>query len=171
MAVLNYLVLLLMVLVPRQVIADTYSEIDEQIWQPFALHFSRFNTKAFNELHTQDTLRGHPTELKRGQQYFDSNAAFWRQLRKKEATQSIEFAFEQRVHNADTAYEIGYYCVIATEDDQSKKFFGQFHVVLRKLDGHWKIAQDWDSPEVLGQKITEEDFLKFRNANSSSEGS
>ena len=36
--------------------------------------------------------------------------------------------------------------------------FGQFHIVLKKIDGHWKITQDWDTSTIAGKPITAEVF-------------
>ncbi|MGB3151587.1 MAG: hypothetical protein WBB27_13090, partial [Maribacter sp.] len=40
--------------------------------------------------------------------------------------------------------------------------YGQFHIVIQKIAGHWKIIQDWDTTIINGNKITEEDFQKQR---------
>ncbi|MEM8498133.1 MAG: hypothetical protein AAF542_08930 [Pseudomonadota bacterium] len=144
------------------VLADSTQEIDRQIWRPFADSFAKLDSEAFNKLHTADSLRGGPWGLQIGSDYFKSNAEHWRSIAEKGGAQSIEFSFEQRLQEAQTAYEVGYYRVTSTDSSGTAIYYGQFHVVLKKVDDLWKIAQDWDAEEVMGRKVSAEDFEKYR---------
>ena len=56
-------------------------------------------------------------------------------------------------------YEVGFYRVIYQEEGkENRKSYGRFHVVLKKIDGQWKIAQDWDSNSFNGRPIGQQDF-------------
>lgn len=145
-------------------LAESTQEIDHQIWHPLADSLAKLDSEAFNKLHTSDSLRGGPWGLQIGSTYFRSNAEHWRSIAENGGMQSIEFSFEQRLQEADTAYEVGYYRVTSTDRSGTAIYYGQFHVVLKKIDDQWKIAQDWDAEEVMGRKVTEEDFEKFRQA-------
>ena len=58
-------------------------------------------------------------------------------------------------------YEVGYYRVIYEEPGKETRMsHAQFHVVLRKENGVWKIAQDWDTGVINGVQLTAEDFAK-----------
>ena len=66
---------------------------------------------------------------------------------------------ERRTYKEDVGYEVGFYRVIYEEEGkEDRTSYGRFHVVLKKIDGHWKIAQDWDSNSFNGRPIGEEDF-------------
>ncbi len=39
-------------------------------------------------------------------------------------------------------------------------FYGQFHIVLNKIDGRWKIVQDWNTASIGGRPITASDFSR-----------
>ena len=61
----------------------------------------------------------------------------------------------------DVAYETGFYRVLYREPGKEPRAsYGRFHVVLRKIDGNWKIAQDWDSNSFNGRPINAGDFEK-----------
>ena len=70
----------------------------------------------------------------------------------------IDFTFEQRTAKEDVAYEVGYYKITWRAGDSTSEFFGRFHVVLRKVDGIWKIAQDWDNSNIMGQEVGQTQF-------------
>ncbi|MGB5822297.1 MAG: hypothetical protein WBG90_22635 [Saonia sp.] len=38
--------------------------------------------------------------------------------------------------------------------------YGQFHIVLKKIAGLWKITQDWDTTTINGNSIGAKDFEK-----------
>jgi dienelactone hydrolase len=58
--------------------------------------------------------------------------------------------------------QIGYYRLIYQEDGKEVyRGFAQFHVVLKKINGKWKIAQDWDTRTLLGEDIREESILEM----------
>ena len=58
-----------------------------------------------------------------------------------------------------TSYDVGFYRVgVTATSGQTDYFYGQFHIVLNKIDGHWKIVQDWDTSSIGGRPITAKDF-------------
>ncbi len=50
--------------------------------------------------------------------------------------------------------------MILTNSKEISSIYGQFHIVLKKIDGNWKITQDWDTDKINGKKLSEEDFDK-----------
>lgn len=122
-------------------------QINEQVWKPFIESFSTNNDKAFEAVHSKEIIRvlqddgriwGH-------EQYFpvkDPQEA----AKKPAGKRNIELRFIQRIASADKAFEVGYYKSSWKGDDgKSRDFYGKFHVVLRKENGHWKILVDADS--------------------------
>ncbi|MEZ4953012.1 MAG: nuclear transport factor 2 family protein [Saprospiraceae bacterium] len=137
------------------------NEIDQQIWYPFMAAYNNWDAEAFNELHDKDMLRGSPWGLKSGADYFAQNIKQFEKGKLAGELRNISFTFEYRVHEENIAYEVGYYKVVSKRENGNAVYFGQFHVVLKKMDGKWKIFQDWDADRLNGEKIGEEQFLKF----------
>ena len=136
-------------------------EIDQQIWYPFIHAFNAFDAEAFNALHTPDVLRGGPWGLRPGDAYLQGNLVEFARNKQAGDTRQIAFTFEYRVHTPEIAYEVGYYRVKRTRGEDNHTFYGQFHVVLKNVNGVWKLAQDWDASELAGEPVSESHFLKF----------
>ena len=134
------------------------AEIDAQVWKPFAEAYKDLDGEKFNALHTDDVLRGGPWGLRIGEEYKESILKNYAADRAKGVKRSIAFRFEYRVTRPEVSYEVGYYKVDQERDGKQAQFYGQFHVVIRKVDGVWKIVQDWDADKLNGVEITEEHF-------------
>ncbi|MDX1940661.1 MAG: nuclear transport factor 2 family protein [Saprospiraceae bacterium] len=133
--------------------------IDEQVWLPFIKTFNAFDGEGFNALHTKDVLRGGPWGIQTGEEYWKNNLESNKKGKESGGKKSIAFRFEHRVARDSIAYEVGYYKVKYTHDGEERTGYGRFDVVLRKVNGVWKIAQDWDVDNINGKKFTEEDFV------------
>lgn len=136
-------------------------EVNETLWKPFVESWSSFDAKVFNSLHTDDVLRASGSGLTRGKLYKERTAqSFARSLERKDQ-RMIHFWFEQRVYSEDTGYEVGYYKIVASRPGQEERtYYARFHVVLRKENGRWRIAQDWDTGSVNGNAVDQEDWEK-----------
>lgn len=139
-------------------------EIDQQIWVPFTRAWEANDGEAYNAVHTDDVWRINPGRLLLGDQYKKRNTE---RMTGQKRDRIIEFTFETRTANGDNAYEVGYYRITDRSEDQPRYFVGRFHVAIKKIDGVWKIAQDWDTDEINGEKITPEslekrDFIHFQ---------
>ncbi|WP_259015786.1 YybH family protein [Emticicia fluvialis] len=136
----------------------TETEINKQVWFPFIQAYQDMNADNLMRLHAKDLVRV-PVDAGKILTYQEyalgnkqSNAYQQQQKRK----QSIAFSFENRIHNATTAYETGFYRITSTESDgKINHYYGKFTVVLRKTEGQWKIILDSDT----GKNITETMFL------------
>jgi ketosteroid isomerase-like protein len=134
------------------------TEINTQVWLPFVKTYNNMDAIGFMNLHSRDLLRI-PVDSKKIYTYEEyslnnqqSNEYNFRHKRR----QSIEFSFEERVHNETTAFEVGYYKVTTTDaNEKTGVFYGKFTVVLRKFDDRWKIVLDSDT----SKNITESQFL------------
>ena len=142
--------------------ADSVSNvIDIQIWQPFMESYYENDGEKFMNLHTNDVLRINRWGIKNGPEYRTQILEIY--AKEGRPNTSIEFRFEERTYTEDLGYEVGYYKVYLKENgaDQNANY-GRFHVVLKKMNGDWKIAQDWDTDTINGMKITAEDFDKLK---------
>ena len=136
------------------------NEINTKIWKPFIVAYNNLDAKAFNALHTDDVMRVNQWGMRIGEEYKASNTKNFEKSKAKGAKRTIELWLEDRQTNASTSYEVGYYKVTNYSDEGEKIFYGRFHVIIKKINGEWKIAQDWDTNQVNGIKITEEDYTK-----------
>ena len=133
------------------------TEINDQVWKPFKKAYEARDAKLFNSLHTDDALRITEGGITPGPDYKARiTEGFQRPF---DGTITIDFAFEHRLYYGDLAYEVGYYRITYIRPGQEEaSSYGRFHVMLRKINGQWKIAQDWDTEMIGSHKISEDDF-------------
>ena len=136
------------------------NEIDIQVWDNFKKAYRTNDATLYNSIHTSDVLRVTPGRIRIGEEYRASNIQSMG--RHNRQPRSIDFVFEHRMHREAVGYEVGYYEVTYYKDGVPERAsYGRFHVVLRKEDGVWKIAQDWDSDDINGHKVTRSDFERL----------
>lgn len=132
-------------------------EVNEQVWQAFKTAYEARDSEAFKALHTDDVLRVNDSGVQTADVYFTS-IDNWRKL-PEGMNMMIDFAFENRQYFQDAGYEVGYYRVVVTRGESQRDiYYGQFHVVLQKEDGTWKIAQDFDTNTVSGKAVDKSFF-------------
>lgn len=138
---------------------ETSDEVNRTLWRSFKLAYDSKDAKAFNALHTDDVMRVSPWGIKIGDEYKKSNESAFSMS--PERQQSIDFAMEHRIYDDKVGYEVGFYRIVYTIDDEVvHTSYARFHVRLRKENNQWKIAQDWDIDHINGEKITVLDFKK-----------
>ncbi|MFC7357458.1 YybH family protein [Jejudonia soesokkakensis] len=136
-------------------------EIIEQVWKPFKFSYEARDAETFKSIHTDDMLRITDSDIKTGEEY-KATISNWTEL-PKGTTMTIDFAMESSNLQKNIAYQVGYYRVnIVSEENPPGTYYGQFHVVLKKIDDVWKIIQDFDTSEVNGVIIDEKSFDKAR---------
>ncbi|MDF1864226.1 MAG: DUF4440 domain-containing protein [Saprospiraceae bacterium] len=136
-------------------------QINQDVWYPFMESYASFNDKEFMSIHTDDIIRisRDGQRIQVGEEYAKSMAenAKWNKERKR--TRTIEFSFLERFSSGGMAFEVGYYKVISMEPEKEpKNYYGIFQVVLKNIDGKWKLLVDSDTS--INNSLTEEDFLK-----------
>ena len=140
--------------------AQSVSEqIDRDVWHPFVESFGGFDDDKFISIHTDDVVRvsRDGESMLVGSQYAESIRNTFAEGRERGTVRRIEFSFIDRLSKDDRAYEVGYYRVTSASGGQEYVGYGKFHVVLKKVDGVWKIAVDSDTND--GGAILEEDFM------------
>jgi len=127
-------------------------EVNDQIWKVFKQSYEQRDFVAYNNLHTDDVLRVTDGGLLIGEAYKNSHKN-WQPMSEGQKI-TIDFAFDSRQYGEDVGYEVGYYKVVFTRKDaKGATYYGRFHVVLKKIDGSWKIAQDYDTSSINGMDI------------------
>lgn len=140
---------------------DLSQQIDEQLWKPFKEAYEARDAEKYIELHTDDILRITKNGIRQGAIF--KNGVIESYSRKDRPERTIDFKFEHRIHSDKIAYEVGYFKVVQAKQGaiESRATYGRFHVVLKKMDGTWKIAQDWDTDTINGTPITSKDYDKL----------
>ena len=140
--------------------SEIQKDIDQQVWEVFKKSYAARDAALFNSIHTDDVLRISSREIRIGDEYKNQIAENYK--RPFEGSISIDFRFEHRVHREEVAFEVGYYKVNRTNaDGKEANFYGRFNVLLKKLDGIWKIAQDWDSGNINGHEVGAGDWERL----------
>ena len=127
---------------------DSLKAINEQVWARFTQSYKAVDGDMHASLYHPDIVRASP---ERGQVM--SGEAYKNMLKRMFAMRSergakgadISFRFLERHHNEDSAYEVGIYQMQGTgRDGEPFTSYGKFQVVLKKVDGSWKILFDTD---------------------------
>lgn len=133
-------------------------EVNQQLWQSFKTAFENRDAALFNSLHTEDVMRITPNGIRVGDQYKDQVRRNY--AMKNAPERKIDFWIEHRIYTGNNGYEVGYFRITSKTDNQVNEYYGRFSVTLRKVDNSWLIAQDWDTDQINGRKITATDFEK-----------
>jgi len=133
-------------------------QIDEQVWTPFVKAYEAFDGPAFNALYADKVLRVTPAGIDTDGHFKVDNMTRFADRKASNISTELDFWFEHRQTIADTSYEVGYFRIHSTNNDETSVFYGQFHIVIEKIAGQWLITQDWDSDFVRGAKVSAADF-------------
>lgn len=134
------------------------NEIDKTVWTQFKASFETINSETLNSIYADDVLRVTPDGIDTQNSFKINNAERFKMLKEKSGIIKLAFWFESRQTNLDTSYEVGYFRMATTLEKETSVYYGQFHIVLKKIDGNWKISQDWDTNTINGQIIGQEEF-------------
>lgn len=140
--------------------AEQAKIVDEQVWEPFKKAYYKRDAVAFNDIHTEDVMRITSRGFQIGEVYRNANI-HWLNGNTDRPKRTIDFVFEHRIYSDGVAYEIGYYKISTPSDPARNPSYSRFSILLRKVNGSWKIAQDWDVNVIGGRKVTEEDFNRL----------
>ena len=136
------------------------SEINTDVWQSFSRAYETSDAELFASFHADDMIRisGNSQRIKSREEYLEgTKRSFEGRLERKERTK-INFRFTERFIDKDKASEKGIYkLVIVDSEDKSRSYYGAFHVLHRKEDGHWKIFLDYDVNK--NNEVGEDDYL------------
>lgn len=135
-------------------------EINQNLWKPFKAAFETIDGPALNALYGKQVLRITPNGIDTKNKFKEDNLKRFEKNRKTKTNIQLDFWFDSRHTNFDTSYEVGFYRMKLKNLDNVNTIYGQFHIVLKKEDGVWKITQDWDTATINGNPITASDFEK-----------
>lgn len=144
---------------PKPANPEILKAIDQDIWLPFIKAYTEGKADDYIALHSKNLIR--PMGDSRRIDPYDKWAAGTRGMFKSFAERgtkvAIDFRFLERIANDDTASERGIYEFSLTNaKGETQKYYGKFHVILKKEAGRWTILMDYDSSE--GRTINAEAF-------------
>ena len=157
--VIFFLFLVVTLTIRSQAIEELQNEINTQVSKPFKQAFEHLDGEALNATYAKQVLRVTPDGIDTKGIFKAKNLKRFEQNRADGVSVALDFWFDRRSTNATTSYEVGFYRIgFTSKKGKTDYVYGQFHIVLQKIDGSWKITQDWDTTTINGKAITEEDF-------------
>lgn len=134
-------------------------EIDQTVWKPFQKAFETLDGDALNATYAAQVLRVTPQGIDTENAFKKGNTERFASNRANGDKINLDFWFDSRHTNETTSYEVGFYRIAFTSKEGDTQYsYGQFHIVLEKINGQWKITQDWDTTTIAGKPITAKEF-------------
>ena len=134
--------------------------IDRDIWTPFSEAYAAYDADKYLALHTPDFVRANGGEyagIHNLTEYAGEIRTGFARGKDSGKPVQIDFTFFERIAGPETASERGIYKYsFISKNGEKRAYYGQFHVILRKVKDVWKIAVDYDSDE--DGTIDEADF-------------
>ncbi len=138
------------------------SEIDRDIWNQYILSYDNNDGPMHVSFHHKEFVRiiPHLKKIQGAESYFPHVLEWMSGAKSKNMKVSIDFRFLQRIIKDKLAFETVVY-KYQQENSKGKmtEEYGIFKVTHKKVDGHWKLAQDltegsvekevWDSAPLL----------------------
>jgi ketosteroid isomerase-like protein len=153
------LIILFSIQVNAQTVEELQKEIDITVWRAFKNAFEASDAKALNATYADEVLRVTPAGIDTEEVFKTANLQSFAAGKKAGVKINLDFWFDSRDTNKATSYEVGFYRIMAENKEGGISYnYGQFHIVLEKIKGRWKITQDWDTTTINGKPITAEDF-------------
>ena len=144
-----------------QTVADFQKEIDETVWRPFQQAFETLDGQALNATYADEVLRVTPQGIDTQNSFKVANVKRFEQNKADGVSIALDFWFDSRHTNGAASYEVGFYRIGFTDKAGKTNYsYGQFHIVIQKQKGEWKITQDWDTTTINGKTIGAADFDK-----------
>jgi len=128
------------------------------VWAKFYTAFETLDHTLMAEIHSKDLVR-----VSGGQRildydtYINNYKAGFERDKKAGQTSTISLRFFERLCDGKTSSERGIYKLLRNKGkDNEQAYYGQFHVLFKKIEGEWKIIMDYDSTE--SNTIGEDDY-------------
>lgn len=139
---------------------EIQKQINQTVWVPFQKAYEALDATSLNAIYADQVLRVTPEGIDTKNVFKNKNIESLKASKESNTQIKLDFWFDSRHTNEDTSYEVGFYKIGITVDGTTQNIYGQFHIVLKKINDQWKITQDWDTTTINGKSITAEDFEK-----------
>ncbi|MFK7915679.1 MAG: DUF4440 domain-containing protein [Pseudomonadales bacterium] len=135
------------------------SQINKTLWRPFKAAFENLDGAALNALYADQVLRVTPDGIDTANQFKGFNQTRFAENVANGDRIELEFWFDSRQTAGSVSYEVGFYRLrVVSRAGTPSDFYGQFHIVLKRIDGAWRIVQDWDTDVIGGRALSAVDF-------------
>lgn len=135
-------------------------DINQNLWAPLKQAFETLDAPTLNALYAKEVLRVTPRAIDTENNFKSNHEERFKNYRNTQTKIQLDFWFDSRHTRADTSYEIGFYRMKLRGLKGVNTVYGQFHIVLKKEGGAWKITQDGDTITINGTAILASDFEK-----------
>ncbi len=135
-------------------------EIDIQVWRSFKKAFETLDAEGLNAIYADNVLRVTPNGIDTNNKFKEQNLERFNINKANGNRILLDFWFDSRHTSDDISYEVGFYRIKFLNKSEENIVYGQFHIVLKKINKQWKIVQDWDTTIINGNEITAGDFAK-----------
>ncbi|WP_271764931.1 hypothetical protein [Aquimarina algiphila] len=125
-----------------------HEKINADMYGNFSKAFETLDYNLFASIHSNDMIRisGNGGEIKGVKTYLEGYKKRWSKPKGKPAL--IDFRLFERVYSETLVSDRGIYRASYTDNDNKVQYsYGQFHVILKMIEGNWKILIDYDSNE------------------------
>lgn len=137
-------------------------EINEQVWAVFTDAYATNDAQKYIGLHSKELIRatgGRWKSVSDLTKYGENASADFAGRKAAGEKADIQFRFLERIADEKSASERGIYqlAILNSKGELQGKYYGKFHVFMRKEEGKWKILIDYDSDE--GRTINESSYI------------
>ena len=126
-----------------------HEKINEDMYGNFSKAFQTLDYDLFASIHSKEMIRvsgGDGGKIDKAGTYLKRYHKRWSDPSRKPAP--IDFRLFERIYSETLVSDRGIYRVTYTDTNNLTKYsYGQFHVLLKKENGTWKILIDYDSNE------------------------
>ncbi|WP_411768282.1 nuclear transport factor 2 family protein [Winogradskyella sp. A3E31] len=129
-------------------------------WSKFYKAFEALDAQLMADIHSKDLVR-----VSGGSRILDYNTYIgnyrqsFKSVKEQGSTRNISLRFFERLNDGKAASERGIYKLTVNKGKQDEQsYYGQFHVIFKKVDNTWMILVDYDSNE--NNTIGEKQFLE-----------
>lgn len=127
-----------------------------QTWTKFCTAFATLDHELMAEIHSTDLIRiSGGKKISDYGSYISGFEQTFENAKDEGYSNHISLRFFERINNDSIASERGIYQLVRNQGkSHEKSYYGQFHVILKKIDDEWKIIVDYDSNEegAIGEK-------------------
>lgn len=129
-------------------------------WAKFYKAFKTLDYTLMAEIHSKDLVRvSGGKRILDYDTYINNYKAGFERDKAAGQTSTISLRFFERINNDTNASERGIYKLVRNKGKENEQaYYDQFHVLLKKSEGTWKITMDYDSSE--GGTIGEDQYQK-----------
>lgn len=127
---------------------DLLTQLNRDIWNPFAAAYGALDADAFMDLNHPDVVHvdGTGGRITGYEEYAGQMRAFFAMVAERGDRIGIEFRFHERIAAGDLASERGLFRLsVVPADGGPRERYGRFHTVARRADGRWRFAVDYDT--------------------------